>query len=114
MDADVEEVIASERRLLDPRVRRDAAAVRSLLHDDFREFGASGAVWDRQSIVLATSGDPTGGVAMQEIRTVRLGPDTIMLTYTAQRARKASLRTSIWMRSGADWLLLHHQGTPSG
>lgn len=111
MDQDSEAVIASERQLLDPEVRGDDAAVRALLHADFTEFGASGKVWDRQSVVQATGGDTAERIAAEGIRTVRLGPDAILLTYTARRHTEASLRTSVWTRAGGAWLLLHHTGT---
>lgn len=111
MDKDFDAVIASELKLLDPDVRSNIAAVRALLHQDFREFGASGAVWDRESIVQATSGDTAERIIAEGIRPLRLGPDAIMLTYTARRAHTASLRTSVWVREEGSWRLLHHQGT---
>jgi hypothetical protein len=111
MDRDAEVVVANELRLLDPAVRSDDEAVRALLHRDFVEFGASGTVWDRRSIVQATGGDTGERIRAEGVRPVRLGPDAILLTYTARRGATASLRTSVWVRSGDTWLMLHHQGT---
>lgn len=79
-------------------MRGDDEAVRALLHQDFREFGASGTVWDRQSIVQATGGGAAERVAADDLRPVQLGQDAVLLTYTARRARGASLRTSVWVR----------------
>ena len=42
----MDEVIAKELSLLRPDIRANAATFSGLLHDDFREFGASGRVWD--------------------------------------------------------------------
>lgn len=111
VDEDVDAVIASELKLLDLDVRGDDEAVRALLHQDFREFGASGTVWDRQSIVQATGGGAAERVAADDLRPVQLGQDAVLLTYTARRARGASLRTSVWVRDEGVWRLLHHQGT---
>lgn len=111
MERDFEAVIARELRLLDPMVRADDDAVRQLLHDDFREFGSTGRVWDRRSIVEATGADTAERIAAEDFRPVRLGPDAILLTYTARRGAAASLRTSVWTRSAGAWLLLHHAGT---
>ncbi|MBB4930187.1 ribonuclease HI [Lipingzhangella halophila] len=111
-DSAFDTVIAGELRLLDPEVRRDADAVRALLHEDFREFGASGTRWDRRSVVRATRSDTAERSTAEGLHPVRLGPDAVLLTYTARRARSASLRTSVWVRSGGQWRLLHHQGTP--
>lgn len=111
VDHDFEVVMASERQLLGPVTRGNDAAVRALLHTDFGEFGASGKVWDRESIVQATGGDTAVKIATEHPRMVRLGPDAILLTYTARRGATSSLRTSVWIRTGDAWRLLHHQGT---
>lgn len=94
MDHDVETVIAREHRLLDPDVRGDNAAMQTLLHQHFREFGSSGTVWDRQAI----SSDTTERLVAEDLRAVQLGPDAILLTYTTRRGTATSLRTSIWTR----------------
>lgn len=62
MDGDVKVVTEGELR---PDVRASAEAVRALLHDDSREFGASGTVWDR--IVQATDADATTGTAVDDL-----------------------------------------------
>jgi ribonuclease HI len=110
-DADFATVIDLERRLLAPGVRSDAAAVIALLHEDFREFGASGRVYDRKTIVEALLSAPGGGAQASDFRATRLGPDAVLLTY---RTTPPSLRTSVWVRGddGA-WRMLHHQGTTS-
>lgn len=111
MDEDLDTVVAAELRLLDPNVRGDAEAVRALLHEDFREFGALGTVWDRQSVTLATAADTAERITARDLHPVRLGPDAVLLTYTARLAHAASMRTSVWVRAGGTWQLLHHQGT---
>ncbi|MCA1846341.1 MAG: nuclear transport factor 2 family protein, partial [Actinobacteria bacterium] len=94
-DEAVAEVMAKELALLAPAVRSDRAAVASLLHEAFREFGASGRTWDRSRIVdtLATEPGDTAAEA-EEMRAVRLGEDVILLTYRARRPDRVSLRSS--------------------
>lgn len=103
-------VIDLERRLLDPDVRGNRAALAELLHDDFREFGASGRVYDRDEIIdalLAEDGAATPRAF--DFQATRLGPDAVPLTY---RTESPSLRTSVWMRGGdGTWRVLHHHGT---
>ncbi|MEB3371869.1 nuclear transport factor 2 family protein [Saccharopolyspora mangrovi] len=113
MDVDFEVVIGRELRLQEPGVRGDADAVRALLHPEFREFGASGAVWDRDSIVRATeaSSSTDERIEAREFQATRLGPDAVMLTYTTHYRGASALRTSIWVRERGEWLLRHHQGT---
>ena len=109
VDPDCAAVIELEQRLLEPAVRLDRGALVELLHDDFREFGASGRVYDRDGVIAAlleSDGITAGGF---DYRALRLSEDAVLLT---DRTDTPSLRTSIWVR-GADraWRLLHHQGT---
>ena len=110
---DFEVVVGREVRLQEPEVRGDAEAVRALLHPEFREFGASGVVWDRESIVRATaaSSGREERIEASDFRPTRLGPDAILLTYTTRYRGSSALRTSVWVRSADEWRLLHHQGT---
>jgi len=112
-DEAVAEVMAKELALLAPAVRSDRAAVASLLHEAFREFGASGRTWDRSRIVdtLATEPGDTAAEA-EEMRAVRLGEDVILLTYRARRPDRVSLRSSLWVHGAVGWQLFFHQGTP--
>lgn len=111
MDADLDAVVAAELRLLDPAVRRDPDAALALLHADFREFGASGTVWDRESIRQVFGPGSDDELRAEDLRPVRLGPDAVLLTYTVWHGEAASRRTSVWVRTGEGWRLLHHQGT---
>jgi hypothetical protein len=110
-DDELDQVIGSEMRLLDPRVRASAEAVTALLHDEFREFGASGRVWDLASIVPAVTADPGTDPKVGEMTAVRLAPDVILLTYCVTRPGGRTLRSSVWLRDPAGWRLYFHQGT---
>jgi hypothetical protein len=110
-DDELDQVIGREMRLLDPRVRASAEAVSALLHEDFREFGASGRIWDRDSIVPAVSADPGPGVTVGDMTAVRLAPDVVLLTYRVTRLGGPSLRSSVWRRGDGGWQLFFHQGT---
>jgi hypothetical protein len=111
MDADGQQVIDRELALLDPVVRADSDRVRSYLHADFVEYGASGRVWDRASITSATSGS-TDLITASDMRVRRLGLDAILLTYRSEVPGRRALRSSIWVRSpSSGWLMLFHQGT---
>jgi ribonuclease HI len=110
-DGGEQEVVERELALLDPAVRRDPRRVRALLHPDFTEYGASGRIWDRDSITAVTSGTDER-IAATEFRTVRLGPDAMLLTFRTDDAGCRALRSSVWIRDpAAGWLLRFHQGT---
>jgi len=110
-DPDFATAIDLERRLLAPAVRRDRAALTTLLHEDFCEFGASGRVYDREQIIAALLAADDSSAEASHFEATRLGPDAVLLTY---RTDAPSLRSSVWLR-GEDgaWRLLHHQGTPT-
>jgi hypothetical protein len=107
-DPDCAAVIELERRLLEPSVRGDRNALSMLLHEDFREVGASGRVYDRAAIIealLASNGETSQAT---EFRATRLSEDVVLLTY---RTAAPTHRTSVWVRGQGRWRLLHHQGT---
>ena len=109
-DADFATVIELEQRLLELQVRLDGDALVALLHEDFSEFGASGRIYDRGSIVETLLASDGSSAEASDLHTTRLGPHAVLLTYRTD----TSLRTSVWVRGGGgSWQLLHHQGTPT-
>ena len=113
MDDPLADVVQRELALLTPEVRRDPDRVRALLHPDFLEHGASGRVWNGDS-VTAPIAEPALPIRATDLRLRRVGPDAVLLTYRSTAGDRSALRSSLWVREGsADWLLLFHQGTPA-
>jgi ribonuclease HI len=100
-----------ERRLLEPALRSDPAEFSTLLHPEFEEIGASGTLWDRESIVEALSSDLPGELDYSTLNTTRLGPDAILLVYRLSSPDRSSLRSSVWSRTDGRWRIRFHQGT---
>ncbi|MEV8030635.1 DUF4440 domain-containing protein [Streptomyces sp. NPDC086182] len=115
-NAAVEAAIECELRLLDPAVRRSAELVGALLHPDFYEFGASGHIWDRASTVamLASETDTEAGgrSTTTRMKGVQLAADLVHLTFDTDDNGRRAHRSSLWRRTGTEWLLYFHQGTP--
>ena len=110
---DLQQVVERELALLRPDVRRDPQQVSALLHPDFQEYGASGRVWDRESIVSVMSGTDAPIQAI-DVRGRHLAADAVLVTYRSREPGREALRSSVWLRDAdAGWLLLFHQGTPS-
>ena len=83
------------------------------LHPDFVEFGKSGRVWDRKSVieVLAHRRSSLPELSSQAI--VVVDQQTRLLTYvTSTPQGTRALRSSLWVLEGERWLLRFHQGTP--
>ncbi|MGK8503591.1 DUF4440 domain-containing protein [Nocardia asiatica] len=78
-------------QLSDHAIRNFRVASSALLDPEFREFGASGKVWDRESILdmmsEATSSPPT----IDNVIAARLGPNTILLTYRTRSPERTAL-----------------------
>jgi hypothetical protein len=110
-DEDVREVVGKELSLLEPAVRSSPDDLAALLHPEFREFGVSGRSWDRAGIVTALGDRPGPAAQTHDMRAERLGPDVILLTYVARRPDRATLRSSLWIRTDGTWRLFFHQGT---
>jgi len=114
-------LLSLEERLLEPTTRKDAAMLEALLCDDFVEFGSSGRVFDKRSIVVAVASEvPAHGPALHAIsqfKLLALSEDAALVTYRLswRAASNAvpieSLRSSVWRRARGEWKMAFHQGT---
>jgi hypothetical protein len=107
-----------EESLLDPAVRRDRARVRAILAEDFLEFGSSGRVWTRNTIVeLLTFETKFVPPSIEDFQCAQLSEHVALATYRTVRTddttgeRLVSLRSSIWTRESGEWKMRFHQGT---
>jgi hypothetical protein len=106
-----------EQQLLKPSIRRDTAALTSLLAEDFREFGSSGRIYTRQQIIEALAAESPHTIALSDMFCQQLAEDIALLTYRSTRtieldAASHALRSSLWIYRDHRWQMLFHQGTP--
>ncbi len=107
---------ALELQLLTPQTRTDVAALTALLTPDFREFGASGRIFTRESILhlLRTETDFTPP-EITNFEARELTPTHALVTYQTTRpdtpGQLTSIRSSLWTLRDHRWQLLFHQGT---
>ena len=111
-------LLALEEELLTPQVRMSEARLSKLLADDFVEFGSSGRIYDKTSIIreLAEAG-LTENFEVCEFRLVMSQADSALVTYrcnviadTGDIIRK-SIRCSLWRLLDDRWQIVFHQGT---
>ena len=109
-------LLALERHLLDPVIRRNRGAVAALLAVDFREFGRSGQIYGRAGILDFLSAEPEtiGPVTLEEFRAEPLGETAALATYQSVHADGVVRRSSVWVWRDGRWQMLFHQGTPLG
>ena len=111
-DPDLATVLALERDLQTPECRRNRGRLVSLLADDFVEVGASGAVWDKASILDLLGREDSVEIEVLELSGRTITTDCVVVQWTSLRQGVRARRTSLWRRIESGWELVHHQGTP--
>ena len=115
-----EQLRSLEEALLNPSLRRDSSAVLDLLSEDFREFGSSGRIWNRDQIVELLANETYSPVRVEDFRCETLAENVVLVTYRAVRTDAgtgtpmSSLRSSIWIKEAKIWRVRFHQGTRVG
>jgi hypothetical protein len=111
-------LLKQEQQLMDPVFRKNRDQVSALLAERFREFGSSGRVWTKASILdHLASETPQPAPAVEYFDVQLLGPEAALVTYRAVRTEtestvpRASLRSSLWIKSRDGWQIIFHQGT---
>ena len=105
-----------EGKLLDADFRRNREAVAHLFAEDFREFGNSGRVWNKQQILDALETEKRFEAEIEDFQAMEPAAGAVLVTYTATLRRPGSksilsLRSSVWMKRDNRWQILFHQGT---
>lgn len=111
----VEAVIAAERTLLDPAIRRDRAALEQWLDPDFTEIGQSGRFWTSDEIfadLLSTDQSAYATAGLTDPRVLKLAENCYLLTFVVQVGDRRSRRSSIWRLCDDRLRIVFHQGTP--
>ncbi len=102
-----------EEQLLRPGVRGDPSSLDWLLAPDFTEFGSSGRIFDRDAIIAALASEapfPAPPPQIEDLKIVAATDDLAIVTYRIT-GRRASLRSSVWVRREGRWQMRFHQGT---
>jgi hypothetical protein len=104
-----------EEKMLEPAFRKSSHEFAELLTDDFVEFGSSGRIFDKASILRELSEEGPVDLSLREFEAGMLAEDVVQVTYVSMRMSAGmmieSLRCSIWVRRGGGWKIRFHQGT---
>jgi ribonuclease HI len=110
---DLDIVRDCERALLTGAVRGDRLSAGLLLHPDYREFGRSGRVWDKESVLdLMEDTSELVRIRAEGLDAVPLGDDVVLVTYDSVTPEARAHRSSVWVRESGRWQVRFHQGTP--
>jgi hypothetical protein len=108
-----------EESLTNPETRRSPEKLAGLLADDFRDFGGSGRIFNKEQIIEALQHQPPVQLWLDEFQVRCLAADVALVTYRgncrfpASEKVSHSLRSSIWRNRHGRWEVVFHQGTPA-
>lgn len=102
--------------MLTSSVRKNKAELENLLAEGFVEFGVSGKVYSRESIIQALSEETETKYSADRFKATELSKNAVLVTYRATcidhaGKRSTSLRSSIWKLDSNKWQMVFHQGT---
>lgn len=101
-----------EEQLARPAARISRERLEELLAEEFVEYGSSGKVHDRASVIAGLSVQSPQAWSIADFKLTRLADDVALVTYIATQAgRGSTLRSSLWKSSGGLWRMVFHQGT---
>lgn len=104
-----------EEELLRAEVRHDPERLAALIAEEFREFGTSGRVFDKASILRELATESPAELSLSSFLCQQLAPDVALVTYRSQRVdstgARHALRSSLWVNRQGRWQVLFHQGT---
>ena len=112
-----EELRRLEVAMTQPDIRRSREAMLGFLSEEFVEFGGSGRVFHRESILELLAAQPPVEIGIEGFEARWLAPGLALATYRAGYADPSSgvfvrsLRSSIWRRDDDRWRIVFHQGT---
>lgn len=102
---------------LQPEVRSSPEALGTILAEDFFEFGSSGRVWDRQTILEDVPGEAPFRWSIEDFVVRLLAPGVALTTYRLSTGSfegtdvRTTLRSSVWVQREGRWVMVFHQGT---
>ncbi len=110
------DLIELEKKLMDPLSRKDANLVGKLLDESFVEFGSSGKVYDRRSVLDRLSQEKPFTSEAFDFVPIELAKNIVQLRFKTRIRNEdgsltTALRSSIWKRDGETWRMVFHQGT---
>ena len=104
-----------EELLLSPATRADATQLATLLTDDFQEFGSSGRIYDKPTIISELRDESPRQLSLENFQAFPISADIALVTYISTRISDGetsyALRSSIWVHQDGAWKIRFHQGT---
>lgn len=115
----LEHLCALETELHRIETRKNKNCLDRLLHPDFVEFARSGRCYSRDEVLaeFSEAGITLEPVHAEQFKLSEFGQGVALLTYVSAhkdetgRLYRRTLRSSLWLETGAGWQMRFHQGT---
>lgn len=95
--------------------RFDPVYMGNILHTGFVEFGCSGRVYTRETIMqISVDGEIRAKLPFENLEVIALSADVVQITYISEvkyNELQVCNRSSIWVNVANHWQLRFHQGT---
>lgn len=109
-----------EMELHQPKCRSDRDRLNELLHDSFIEFGKSGRIFTKHTVIQELSEEGDGLNVLSQDYLLQLTKDgTALVTYKSALIKNDGTvhgfanRSSYWVFEDDRWQMCFHQGTPA-
>jgi hypothetical protein len=113
--SDIEELQRLEESLWRRETRCDPDYMRSITTEDLFEFGRSGRTYTRDDLLDIPDQEIPATLPLQGLTVHEVAADVALVTYISElqfTTLDLANRSSLWVRSGGQWKLRFHQGTP--
>jgi hypothetical protein len=115
-NTDMELLKKFEESLWRRETRFDNGYMRSILAEDFFEFGRSGKVYDLDISLSAPDQDINATLPLKDFAVHQITENVVLITYISEVKYddlEVANRSSLWLKTDAGWKLKFHQGTPA-
>lgn len=110
----IELLLKLEMSLWIDETRNSKEYLNQILHDDFKEFGKSGKVYNKSDILTDTDNNMNTKFPFKNLEVKQIDEKSFLITYEAEIIQNSksikSNRASIWVGKES-FQLLFHQGT---
>lgn len=118
VEKEIEKLRQLEESLWVSETRFNMEYMERVLSPRYFEFGRSGRVYNREETLAVTAQEIEATLPLKGFRVHPIGTDAVLTTYVSEVKAAGGLqvanRSSIWIRTGGEWKLIFHQGTPVG
>ena len=108
---DFNEIELLEKKLLVSATRKSINTLDGLLADDFKEFGKSGLVYNKQDILSRLPNEEPREFNAKYFEVKSLGDTAYLINFRTLESGIEVLRSSIWISIDGRLQMVFHQGT---